>query len=101
MIIHGEVKKKEFLRGGVGVIIDPVTDGQGDKAYKGRPRSVIELIGLSDEAGKEFQEGQVVAISIGVVEGGEPEVEVEPKGAAVDLTGGEEDLGPSDEALGD
>ena len=94
----GKVVKVEYLRGGISVIVDPVGEEVADDPYfQHRPRGTFELLGLSKEAGKSFKAGSEVSISVEVVES----VEVEPAGAGVDLTEGDEDTGPQDEASED
>ena len=97
MKILGKVKKVEFLRGGISVIIDPVSDPiVEDPYFLGRPRGTFEVLGLADAEGKRFKAGEEVSITIEPME----KVEVEPKGAEIDLSEGG-DFGYGDDAAGD
>ena len=94
MKISGIVKKVELLRGGISVIIDPVSGPiEGDPYFMGRPRGTFEVLGLADEEGKKFKAGQSVEIEINP-EVATPTPEVKPKGELyVDTDGVDGDFG--------
>lgn len=69
MEISGKVVKVEYLRGGVSVIIDPVSGPLDEDPYfKSRPRGTFEVLGLKTEIGKDFRAGANVTIDIHVDE---------------------------------
>ena len=96
MQISGTVVKKEFLRGGVSVSIEPDSSPEVESPYfQAKQRGTFDLQGLSKDTGKEFTVGGAVTIEVTA------EVSVAPKGAAIDLAEGAVDDGPQDDAAGD
>ena len=99
MKLSGTVVKKEFLRGGVSVSIEPDSSPEVESPYfKAKQRGTFDLQGLSKDTGKEFTVGDTVTIEIKAVKRSD-DVVIPPLEPAKEGTKG--DFAYGDDAAGD